>query len=257
MYTTLEHFLKYVKYDTQSDEKAGLAGKTPSTDTQWELAREMERELNERGFENVKVSEYCYVTGFLPANTDRKIPAIGFITHMDTAAEASGKNVKARVVKNYDGGNIVLVLLGTTSSYSWDNATVLTGTGGNTASFRATGGATVKYGLSTTFCFTYDDENPSGNILKNNDVIGVMYQAENGDLSKLFYVDADGTKGADIEATYTISGLTDNTWSGSAFTFTTAGTSSAPTYFTAVPEPTSGLLLLLGMAGLALKRKRA
>ena len=156
-----------------------------------------------------------------------------------------------------NGGNIVLVLLGTTSSYSWDNATVLTGTGGNTASFRATGGATVKYGLSTTFCFTYDDENPSGNILKNNDVIGVMYQAENGDLSKLFYVDADGTKGADIEATYTISGLTDDTWSGSAFTFTTAGTSSAPTYFTAVPEPTSGLLLLLGMAGLALKRKRA
>ncbi|MBQ6971177.1 MAG: peptidase T [Synergistaceae bacterium] len=108
MYTTLEHFLKYVKYDTQSDEAAGLAGKVPSTDTQWELAREMERELNERGFENVKVSEYCYVTGSLPANTDRKIPAIGFITHMDTAAEASGKNVKARVVKNYDGGNIVL-----------------------------------------------------------------------------------------------------------------------------------------------------
>ena len=90
MYTTLEHFLKYVTYDTQSDEKAGLAGKVPSTDTQWELAREMERELNERGFVNVNVSEYCYVTGTLPANTDRKIPKIGFITHMDTAAEASG-----------------------------------------------------------------------------------------------------------------------------------------------------------------------
>ena len=156
-----------------------------------------------------------------------------------------------------NGGNIVLVLLGTTSSYSWDNATVLNGTGGNTASFKATGGATVKYGTSSTFTFAYDDTPGAKNILKNNDVIGVMYQAENGDLSKLFYVDADGTKGADIEATYTISGLTDDTWSGSAFTFTTAGTSSAPTYFTAVPEPTSGLLLILGMAGLALKRKRA
>jgi len=157
-----------------------------------------------------------------------------------------------------DGGNIVLVLLGTTTSYSWDSATVLKGTGGDTASFRATGGATVKYGLSTTFGFTYDDTPGAKNILKNNDVIGVMYQAENGDLSKLFYVDADGTKGADIEATYTISGLTDDTWSGSAFTFTTAGTSSAPTYFTAsVPEPTSGLLMLLGMAGLALRRRRA
>ena len=108
MYTTLEHFLNYVKYDTQSDEKAGLAGKVPSTDTQWELAREMERELNERGFKDVTVSEYCYVTGKLPANTDKKIPAIGFITHMDTAAEASGKDVKARVVKNYDGEDIVL-----------------------------------------------------------------------------------------------------------------------------------------------------
>ena len=108
MYTTLEHFLKYVTYDTQSDEKAGLAGKVPSTDTQWELAREMEKELNERGFQNVSVSDKCYGMGTLPANTDRKIPAIGFITHMDTAAEASGKNVKARVVHNYDGGNIVL-----------------------------------------------------------------------------------------------------------------------------------------------------
>ena len=108
MYTTLEHFLKYVKYDTQSNEAAGLAGKVPSTPGQWELAREMEKELNERGFKDVSVSEYCYVMGTLPANTDRKIPAIGFITHMDTAAEASGKDVKARVVKNYDGGDIVL-----------------------------------------------------------------------------------------------------------------------------------------------------
>ena len=105
MYTTLGHFLKYVKYDTQSD---ASAGKVPSTDGQWELAREIERELKERGLQNVSVSEYCYVTGTLPANTYRKIPAIGFITHMDTAAEASGKNVKARIVKNYDGGEIVL-----------------------------------------------------------------------------------------------------------------------------------------------------
>lgn len=110
MYTTLEHFLKYITYDTQSDESARKAGKIPSTPGQWELAREMERELNQRGLVNVSVSEYCYVTGTLPANTDRqiKIPAIGFIAHLDTATEASGKNVKARVVRNYDGGNITL-----------------------------------------------------------------------------------------------------------------------------------------------------
>jgi len=156
-----------------------------------------------------------------------------------------------------NGGDIVLVLLGTTTSYSWDNASVLTGTGGNTATFKTSGAATVKYGLSTTFGFTYDDENAANNILKNGDVLGVMYQDKDGALSKLFIVDADGNKGADIEATYTISGLTDNTWSGDNFVFTTAGTSASPNYFTAVPEPTSGLLLLLGMAGLALKRKRA
>ncbi|MBQ6774195.1 MAG: peptidase T [Synergistaceae bacterium] len=105
MYTTLEHFLKYVTYDTQSNESSG---QVPSTPGQWELARLMERELNERGLKNVSVSEYCYVTGTLPANTERKIPAIGFITHMDTAAEASGKDIKARIVKNYDGGDIIL-----------------------------------------------------------------------------------------------------------------------------------------------------
>ena len=171
-------------------------------------------------------------------------------------SDGSAVTTAAGYTSAMNGGNIVLVLLGTTSNYSWDNATVLTGTGGNTASFRATGGATVKYGFSTTFGFSYDDTPGASNILKNNDVIGVMYQDSNGALSKLFYVDAAGTKGADIESTYTISGLTDDTWSGSAFTFTTAGTSASPNYF-AVPEPTSGLLLLLGMAGLALKRKRA
>ncbi|MBQ9595379.1 MAG: peptidase T [Synergistaceae bacterium] len=105
MYTTLEHFLKYVSYDTQSDENSG---KVPSTPGQWELAREIERELNERGLHDVSVSEYCYVMGTLPANTSKEIPAIGFIAHMDTAAEASGKNVKPRIVKNYDGGDIQL-----------------------------------------------------------------------------------------------------------------------------------------------------
>ena len=108
MYTTLEHFLDYVKYDTQSDELAWKAGKVPSTPGQWELAREMVKELTERGFKDVSLSENCYVMGTLPSNTSKKLPAIGFIAHMDTAAEASGKDVKARVVKNYDGGDVVL-----------------------------------------------------------------------------------------------------------------------------------------------------
>ena len=105
MYTTLEHFLKYVTYDTQSKEDAGIV---PSTPCQWDLAREMEKELKDRGLKDVSITDQAYVTGTLPSNTDKRVPAIGFITHMDTATEASGKDVKARVVKNYDGGDVVL-----------------------------------------------------------------------------------------------------------------------------------------------------
>ena len=107
MYTTLEHFLKYVTYDTQSRENAGVV---PSTPGQRVLAEEMERELRDRGLRDVTLTEQAYVTGTLPSNSKskKKIPAVGFITHMDTATEASGKDVKPRVVKGYDGGDIVL-----------------------------------------------------------------------------------------------------------------------------------------------------
>ncbi|MBR1672874.1 MAG: peptidase T [Fretibacterium sp.] len=105
MYSTLEHFLKYVTYDTQSKEDAGVV---PSTPGQMVLAKEMERELRERGLRDVTLTEHAYVTATLPSNSRKKLPAIGFIAHMDTATEASGKDVKARVVKGYDGGDVVL-----------------------------------------------------------------------------------------------------------------------------------------------------
>lgn len=105
MYSTLEHFLKYVTYDTQSDESTGI---TPSTPGQWVLAREMEKELLERGLKDVSVSDKAYVMGTLPSNSEKKLPKIGFIAHMDTAAEASGKNVKAQIIKNYNGEDIIL-----------------------------------------------------------------------------------------------------------------------------------------------------
>ncbi|MBQ7578560.1 MAG: peptidase T [Synergistaceae bacterium] len=105
MYTTLEHFLKYIKYDTQSQENAGVI---PSTEKQFTLARELFNELQERGLKDVTITEHAYVTGTLPANTDKKIPAIGFISHMDTSPSASGANVQARIINNYDGSNIAL-----------------------------------------------------------------------------------------------------------------------------------------------------
>ena len=148
------------------------------------------------------------------------------------------------------GGNIVLVLL-SDGTYG-GTMTALSGISGDVAAFKATGGATIKYGLSTTFMFDGD----SG-LLKNGDKIGVAYQDKSGKLSQLIYTDTTGANLGKVDSVYTVSGLSDNSWSGDAFTFTTAGTSADKTYITAVPEPTSGLLLLLGMAGLALKRKRA
>ena len=105
MYSTLERFLKYVTFDTQS--KMG-AGTVPSTPGQFELAEYLALELKSLGVSGVKVSEHAYVTATLPANTGKKIPKIGFIAHMDTATELTGKNVKPRIVRNYDGGDIVL-----------------------------------------------------------------------------------------------------------------------------------------------------
>lgn len=105
MYSTLERFLKYVTFDTQSIEGASTV---PSTPGQFELAKHLVGELNELGLKDVKLSEHAYVTATLPANTSKKIPSIGFIAHMDTATELTGKDVKPRIVEGYDGGDIVL-----------------------------------------------------------------------------------------------------------------------------------------------------
>jgi len=99
-----ERFLKYVSFCTTSDEETNL---TPSTPGQMEFAKYLAAELEEIGMQEVTLDENGYVMATLPANTEGK-PTIGFIAHMDTAPDASGKNVKARIVENYDGQDIVL-----------------------------------------------------------------------------------------------------------------------------------------------------
>ena len=99
-----ERFLKYVSFCTTSDEETNM---TPSTPGQMEFAKYLAAELKEIGMQEVTLDDNGYVMATLPANAEGK-PTIGFIAHMDTAPDASGKNVKARIVENYDGRDIVL-----------------------------------------------------------------------------------------------------------------------------------------------------
>ena len=100
----VERFLKYVSIWTTSDD---TTGRTPSTERQLDLARYLRDELMHLGLEDVSLDENGYVMATLPSN-DERIPIIGFIAHMDTAPDASGENVKARIVRAYDGKDIVL-----------------------------------------------------------------------------------------------------------------------------------------------------
>ena len=104
--TSVDRFLKYVTFDTQSDE---LTNMTPSTPGQMVFAQYLETELKELGLKNITLDDNGYLMATLPGNiTDRKVPTVGFIAHLDTSPDMSGHNVKPRIVENYDGGDIVL-----------------------------------------------------------------------------------------------------------------------------------------------------
>ena len=105
MYDTLkDRFLRYVKFETRSDEKSETI---PSTPTQLEFAKILARELEDIGMENVYVNDACFVNATLPGNVDKDVPVIGFIAHMDTA-DFNATNVNPKIVENYDGEDIVL-----------------------------------------------------------------------------------------------------------------------------------------------------
>lgn len=100
-----DRFLKYTTFDTQSSEETET---TPSTSKQMVFAEYLKSELEAEGFEEVELDELGYLYATLPANTDKQVPTIGFIAHMDTSPDASGANIKPRIVENYDGTDIVL-----------------------------------------------------------------------------------------------------------------------------------------------------
>lgn len=103
--TVIDRFLKYVAFDTQSDESTGV---TPSTAKQMVFAQYLKTELEELGLEDISLDENGYLFATLPANVEREIPTIGFIAHMDTSPDMSGENVSPRIVEKYEGGDIVL-----------------------------------------------------------------------------------------------------------------------------------------------------
>ena len=101
----VNRFLKYVSFDTQSCEDAQGC---PSTQKQFALAEYLVQELQELGLTEVEMDSHGYVYATLPANTERPVPTIGFISHLDTSPDCSGANVKPRIIPNYDGSDVVL-----------------------------------------------------------------------------------------------------------------------------------------------------
>lgn len=101
----IERFTSYVKIDTQSNEDSETC---PSTPGQWDLLHKLEEELKSIGMEDVTLDENGYLMASLPSNTDKHVPTIGFLAHVDTATDFTGKNVNPKLVENYDGGDILL-----------------------------------------------------------------------------------------------------------------------------------------------------
>ncbi|MBD5327052.1 MAG: peptidase T [Bacteroides sp.] len=101
----LNRFLDYVKFDTQSDE---LTNMTPSTPGQYKFAEYLKEKVEEMGLTEVSLDENGYLFATLPANSSRQLPTVGFIAHLDTSPDMSGRHVKPQIVKAYDGGDICL-----------------------------------------------------------------------------------------------------------------------------------------------------
>ncbi len=104
-FTCVDRFLKYAKYDTQSDDNSETF---PSTEKQKILAKDLAEELRAMGLTDAAMDDYGYVMATLPSNTDKDVPVIGFIAHIDTSPAVSGENVNPIIHKNYKGGDIHL-----------------------------------------------------------------------------------------------------------------------------------------------------
>ncbi|MFJ9463247.1 peptidase T [Viridibacillus arvi] len=103
--TVIERLVRYAQIDTQSDAESET---TPSTEKQWDLLHVLEKELAEIGMTEISLDENGYLFATLPANSDKQLPTIGFLAHVDTTTDYTGTNVKPQRHDNYDGGDIQL-----------------------------------------------------------------------------------------------------------------------------------------------------
>lgn len=103
--TLKDRFLRYVQFDTQSNDETAV---TPSTDNQRVFALALKDELVRIGMEDVTIDDHSYLMATLPSNSDKPVPVIGFIAHLDTSPDMTGAHVKPRLVADYDGGDIIL-----------------------------------------------------------------------------------------------------------------------------------------------------
>lgn len=101
----IDRFISYITIDTQSDPNSNT---TPSTEKQWDLANKLTEELRHIGMQDVVIDENAYIMATLPGNIDKEVPTIGFIAHFDTSPDFSGTDVNPQIIKNYDGGDIML-----------------------------------------------------------------------------------------------------------------------------------------------------
>jgi tripeptide aminopeptidase len=101
----IERFLKYVTIDTESDPNNPAF---PSTENQWDLANILVEDLKVIGMQDIHLDENCYIMATLPSNVSHNVPTIGFVSHMDTSPDFTGKNVKPQITENYQGNDIIL-----------------------------------------------------------------------------------------------------------------------------------------------------
>jgi tripeptide aminopeptidase len=101
----IDRFISYVTVDTEADPNSNT---TPSSAKQWDLANKLVEELKAIGLQDVSIDDKAYIQATLPSNIDEKVPTIGFVSHFDTTPDFTGANVKPQIVKNYDGGDIIL-----------------------------------------------------------------------------------------------------------------------------------------------------